>query len=204
VAEASAAKRDRNRRTAVRIAVAAVIVLAVLFGVSTLMGDDSEPERAGDTSTETTEPDVSTPETTAPAYSDPEVAAEVLAREAPDTQPPPADTAKDALVTTTLIEGTGDAAVAASDTVTVMYTGKLSDGTVFDSSWERAEPATFGLGEVITGWGQGLVGAKIGERRHLVIGSDLAYGAQGRPPQIPADAPLAFDVDIVDIQPAAG
>jgi FK506-binding protein 2 len=60
-----------------------------------------------------------------------------------------------------------------------------------------------GQGEVIPGWDEGLIGATIGERRHLVIGSDNAYGSTGQG-EIPPDAPLAFDVDVVDIQPAAG
>ena len=81
----------------------------------------------------------------------------------------------------------------------------LSDGTQFDESWSGGEPfpVTIGTGQVIPGWDQGLIGVKIGERRHLVIGADNAYGAAGSGP-IPPNAPLAFDVDVVDIQPAAG
>jgi peptidylprolyl isomerase len=202
VAQLSAAKRERARRTGIRIAVAAIVILAVLFGVSRLMADDSDPERADDdtaTGTETTLPEDETTETTQPSYTDPAKAEEVLARGAPSTEPPPADTPKDAVQTTTLIEGVGTP-VATGDLVTVHYVGKLADGTEFDQSWSRGEPftVTVGAGEVIPGWDRGLEGAKIGERRHLVIGSDMAYGSQGQGP-IPPDAPLAFDVDIVDI-----
>jgi FKBP-type peptidyl-prolyl cis-trans isomerase FkpA len=190
-AQATAAKREKTRGTAIRIAVAAVVVLGVLFGVSQLMGDD-------DSDTETSS------DTTTPGYTNPELAEQVLAREAPAPQPPPADTAATALESSTLIEGEGEGAQA-GDLVTVHYAGVLSDGTPFDDSWSRGEPfpVTLGAGEVITGWDQGLVGVKIGERRHLVIGADNAYGASGSG-SIPPNAPLAFDVDVVDIQPAAG
>lgn len=195
--QATAAKRDRSRRTALRLGIAAVVVIAVLFGVSQLMGGDDDD---GSTETATGTSEGST-DTTAPDYTDPELAEEVLGREAPTPEPPPAGTAPDALETTTLIEGEGEGAQA-GDVVTVHYVGVLSDGTEFDQSWSRGEafPVTLGQGQVIPGWDEGLVGARIGERRHLVIGSANAYGAQGQG-TIPPDAPLAFDVDVVDIQP---
>ena len=60
------------------------------------------------------------------------------------------------------------------------YIGYLPDGTVFDQSWDKPQPFTFqlGAGRVIPGWDNGLVGAKIGERRHLVIGADNGYGGR--------------------------
>ena len=202
MAEATAAKRERRRGTAIRIAVAAVVVLGVLFGVSQLMGDDEDStETSGDDATS----ESTTPETTTPEFVNPELAEEVLGREPPTPEPPPADTAADALDASTLIEGEGEGAQA-GDTITVHYSGVLADGTEFDESWSRGQPfpVTLGQGQVIPGWDEGLIGAKVGERRHLVIGADNAYGAQGSPPAIPANAPLAFDVDVVDIQPAAG
>jgi FKBP-type peptidyl-prolyl cis-trans isomerase len=92
----------------------------------------------------------------------------------------------------------------AGDQVTVHYIGKVPDGTVFDQSWERGQPfpVTLGQGMVISGWDEGLVGARIGERRRLVLGSEMAYGAEGNG-SIPPDTPLAFEVDVIDIQPAA-
>lgn len=127
---------------------------------------------------------------------------DVLDREPPTPEPPPADTPPDALEASILIDGDGDAAaVNCGDEIVVHYTGVLSDGTVFDSSWERGDPfpVTIGVGEVIAGWDEGLIGARVGERRHLVIGSDLAYGSAGAGSDIPPNAPLVFDVDIVSI-----
>jgi hypothetical protein len=202
-AEMAAARKQRSRRTAVRLALGIVVVLALLFGWSLLQGDDDETA-TDDAPADTTSPEVTT---TVPDYANPELAEEVLGREAPDPEPPPEDTAADALESQTLIEGEGEG-VAAGDSITAHYIGKLADGTVFDQSWERGEPIgpiVLGQGSVIPGWDEGLIGAKIGERRHLVIGSENAYGAQGQG-EIPADAPLSFDIDIVDIQPgeAAG
>jgi FKBP-type peptidyl-prolyl cis-trans isomerase len=176
------------------------VVLAVLFGVSRVMSDDSDPERAGDDS-ETGATETTAQTTTTVVYTNPALAEEVLARTPPAPAPPPADTPKDALEITTMIEGEGEPA-AAGDSVTVHYVGNLPDGTVFDQSWERGEPfpVTIGQGQVIAGWDEGLVGAKIGERRRLVIGSEKAYGSTAQGP-IPADAPLAFEIDVVDIQP---
>jgi FKBP-type peptidyl-prolyl cis-trans isomerase len=206
VAEVSAAKRAKARGTAVRIVVAAVVVLAVVFGVSQLMGDDSDSETTAD-DTEAT--DDSAPEVTEPPepeYANPELAEEVLARTPPEPEPPAEDTAADAVEITTLTEGEGEGAVE-GDTVTVHYVGVLADGTEFDQSWERGQTfpvSPLGQAAVIDGWNEGLIGAKIGERRRLVLGSDKAYGEQGSPPAIPADAPLAFEIDIVDIQAGTG
>jgi peptidylprolyl isomerase len=199
VAEATAAKREKTKRTAVRVVVAAAVVLAVLFGASQLMGDDGDDATtATDTEATTTVP---TTEPPAPEYTNPELAEEVLGREPPAPTPPPDDTAADALEATTVIEGEGEAAQA-GDIVTVHYVGVLSDGTTFDESWSRGEPfqVPLGQGAVITGWDEGLVGATIGERRHLLIGADNAYGEADQG-VIPPNSPLAFDVDVVDIQP---
>lgn len=198
-AELIAARKSKRRRTIIRFVVSAVVVLALLFGYSLLAGDDDD----GGTETSdsaTTEADT-TATTAAPEYSDPELAEEVLAREAPDPEPPPADTPADALDTETLIEGEGEAAKA-GDQLTVHYVGKISDGTVFDESWSTGQPfpVTIGTGQVIKGWDEGLVGAKIGERRRLVLGADNAYGAQ-EAGEIPANSPLAFEVDVIDIAP---
>jgi hypothetical protein len=203
VAEATAAKREKTKHNALRIGVAAVVVILVLFGVSQLMGNDDDGD--SDVATEDEAADTTLPPTTEPPeYTNPVLAEEVLGRDAPTPEPPPEDTPADALETSAVIDGQGDGA-AAGDMVTVHYVGVLPDGTEFDQSWERGEPftVTLGQGQVIPGWDEGLVGAKIGERRHLVIGSDNAYGPQGSGDVIPPGAPLAFDVDIVDIQPAA-
>ena len=94
--------------------------------------------------------------------------------------------------------GSGDAPKA-TDTVKVHYTGKLTDGTVFDSSVQRGEPATFPLNGVIKCWTEGLQKMKVGGKATLVCPSDIAYGDQGRPPQIKPGATLVFDVELLEI-----
>lgn len=101
-----------------------------------------------------------------------------------------------------IVAGSGPAAKP-GDTITVNYTGKLQDGTVFDSSVGKA-PYTFvlGAGTVIPGWDQGLVGAQAGTKRLLVIPPSLAYGSQDYGP-IPGNSTLVFEVDVVSVQPSA-
>jgi FKBP-type peptidyl-prolyl cis-trans isomerase len=88
----------------------------------------------------------------------------------------------------------------------VHYTGRLDDGTVFDSSYDRQEPIEFELGAraVIRGWDEGIAGMRVGGRRQLVIPAHLGYGAQGAPPTIPRNALLHFDVELVSIQSGGG
>ena len=104
------------------------------------------------------------------------------------------------LETTDEVVGTGKEAKT-GDTVKVQYTGTLMNGKKFDSSRDRGDPFEFTLGKggVIKGWDQGVVGMKVGGKRKLVIPSDLGYGAAGSPPNIPADAGLKFDVELVEV-----
>ncbi len=97
--------------------------------------------------------------------------------------------------------GTGTAA-ATGNTVTVHYTGWLTDGKEFDSSVPRDQPFTFtlGQGQVITGWDQGVVGMKVGGRRKLKIPYQMAYGEGGRPPVIPPKATLIFEVKLLEVK----
>jgi hypothetical protein len=102
------------------------------------------------------------------------------------------------LVTQDIVVGSGPAATPA-DTVDVQYTGTLySDGTVFDSSWSRGEPATFPLDGVVPGFAQGIEGMQVGGRRVLVIPPDLGYGNRASGP-IPGGSTLVFVVDLVGI-----
>jgi FKBP-type peptidyl-prolyl cis-trans isomerase len=200
-AEQAAVRRQKTKRTGIRLGIGLVVVLAVAFGYSLLTRDDSS-DSTDTADTTTTAADATT---TTVAYTNPELAAEVLARE-PPIPADAADTPSDAVQVETLIEGQGEGA-AAGDTLTVHYVGVLSDGTQFDESWSSGQPfvvENLGQASVIPGWNEGLVGAKIGERRRLEIGSDKAYGAAGNPPTIPANAPLAFEIDVVDITKPAG
>ncbi len=88
----------------------------------------------------------------------------------------------------------------ASDTVKVHYKGTLIDGTVFDSSYDRGEPAVFPVGGVIAGWTEALQLMSVGEKLELVIPSDLAYGPSGSGAAIGPDAVLIFEVELLGIE----
>lgn len=98
-----------------------------------------------------------------------------------------------------LKEGTG-AQPTAGDRVTVHYTGKLIDGTVFDSSVDRGEPATFGVTQVIPGWVEALQLMKAGAKWRLFIPSALAYGPQGAGGVIGPNQTLIFDVELISVE----
>ena len=101
-----------------------------------------------------------------------------------------------------LKEGTGPQPKA-SDTVTVDYRGTLINGTEFDSSYKRGQPATFPLNGVIKGWTEGLQLMKVGSKYQFFIPSDLAYGPRAMGPDIAANSTLIFEVELKGIQPAA-
>ena len=106
------------------------------------------------------------------------------------------------LVTKDLVVGTGPTATA-WQTITVNYVGVLyKGGKQFDASWDRNQTFTTPLsnGSVIPGWVQGIAGMKVGGRRMLIIPPNLAYGATGQPPTIPANATLVFVVDLLSAQ----
>lgn len=97
-----------------------------------------------------------------------------------------------------LTEGTGKTP-SPSDRVTVHYTGKLTDGSVFDSSVQRGQPATFGVNQVIPGWTEALQLMKEGDKWMLYIPYALAYGERGSPPQIPPFSTLVFEVELIKV-----
>jgi FKBP-type peptidyl-prolyl cis-trans isomerase len=97
--------------------------------------------------------------------------------------------------------GTGEAAVAVGDVVSVHYIGTLQNGQEFDNSHKRGQPFEFkvGGGQVIKGWDEGLVGMKVGGQRVLVIPPEMAYGENGIGP-IPGNATLVFAIELMEIK----
>ncbi|MEK7228117.1 MAG: FKBP-type peptidyl-prolyl cis-trans isomerase [Patescibacteria group bacterium] len=146
-----------------------------------------------------------TPQTEAPV---PVATEEKQAEELPAL--PPVKTEEKKIIKTTTIqgmkiettkEGSGEA-IANGKTAVVHYTGKLTDGKVFDSSVTRGTPFEFplGAGMVIKGWDLGVLGMKVGEKRVLTIPSDLGYGARGAGAAIPPNATLIFEVELLGIK----
>ena len=100
-----------------------------------------------------------------------------------------------------LKEGNGEIKTKKGDTIAVHYVGTLEDGTKFDSSLDREETFSFtiGAGQVIKGWDEGTVGMKIGEKRKLIVPSELGYGNRGAGNIIPPNATLIFEVELISI-----
>jgi peptidylprolyl isomerase len=109
-------------------------------------------------------------------------------------------TTADGLQMQDLTVGTGQE-VKSGDTVTVNYLGTLTDGTKFDSSYDRNQPFTtqIGVGQVIKGWDEGIVGMKVGGKRKLIIPPSLGYGSQAAG-SIPPNSTLVFEVELIGIK----
>ena len=99
-----------------------------------------------------------------------------------------------------ITEGSGTENPAPNSIVTVHYSGKLTDGTEFDSSYKRNQPASFPVNGVIQGWTEALQLMHVGDKWELTIPSDLAYGRQGAGNAIPPDATLIFEVELLEIK----
>ena len=108
------------------------------------------------------------------------------------------ETTTSGIVITTLTEGTG-AMPTPADKVKVHYEGKLIDGTVFDSSIKRGEPATFPLSGVVPCWTEAVQRLKVGGKSRILCPAELAYGDRGQPPSIPGGSTLDFTVELLDI-----
>ena len=100
-----------------------------------------------------------------------------------------------------LVEGTGPSP-RQGQTAVVHYTGTLTNGTKFDSSVDRGQPLSFplGAGRVIKGWDEGVATMKVGGKRRLIIPPELGYGPMGSPPNIPGNATLLFDVELLEVK----
>lgn len=194
---AKEARKEKSKRLTLRIGLVIVgfVALVGLIWLFTGKDDSNTTEPA----TSTTALGVTVPSTT-------------IDPNAPTTTTPPKPdvsipaTLPTELTVTTLREGTGEGAKV-GDSITVHYVGVLSaDGTEFDNSYDRGQPFTFtlGNGEVIQGWDQGLVGAKVGSQVQLDIPAELAYGDQQQGSVIGPNSPLTFVIDVVAITPAAG
>ncbi len=110
-------------------------------------------------------------------------------------------TLADGLIIQDLAVGTGDEAKS-GQTIAVHYAGTLENGTKFDSSYDRGQPFSFilGVGQVIRGWDEGVVGMKVGGKRKLIIPSTLGYGSSGAGDKIPPNATLVFTVELLAIK----
>jgi peptidylprolyl isomerase len=110
-------------------------------------------------------------------------------------------TTQSGLKYTDIVEGTGPSP-RPGQTVVVHYTGTLENGKKFDSSVDRGTPSEFkiGVGAVIKGWDEGLLTMKVGGKRKLVIPPTIGYGALGRPPNIPGNSTLIFEVELLDLK----
>lgn len=100
-----------------------------------------------------------------------------------------------------IVVGTGPSPTS-GQSVTVKYVGTLQDGTKFDASADHGDGTftfTIGEGQVIKGWDEGVMTMKVGGKRKLTIPPDMAYGAEGRPPVIPANATLIFTIELVKV-----
>ena len=181
-------------------ALALVLLAGLLFALAACSDDEDEtPEPTATTVASGDTTDGQTPAVpTEPADNTP-------AAGGPDAPPPIDGEVTETASGITIIDYEvvpGAAVAETGKTLTVHTTGWLADGTKFYSSLDDGEPLVFmlGVGDVIAGWDEGLVGMTVGSKRRLIIPPELAYGEDGRPPSIPPNAELTFDVELLDVE----
>lgn len=143
--------------------------------------------------------ETATPEPAAPATA-PKAEEAAAPSDAPAAAAGEAKTTASGIKYEVLKSGSGTVHPKATDTVTVHYHGTLLDGTVFDSSVKRNQPASFPLNQVIAGWTEGVQLMKVGDKFKFTIPAELAYGAQSPSPLIPPNSPLVFEVELLEIK----
>lgn len=187
-----------TRRRFLSAVLGVALAAGVLTGVTACGGTDQPAEND-----QQEQPPVEQPPTEQPPAQEPTSSEEPTASESTPTgeATPPKSGDITALKVVDLKAGTGKEAVAGS-TIVAHYTGYFTDGRKFQSSKDFGQPFTaqIGVGRVIPGWDQGIPGMKEGGTRRLYIPSDLAYGEQGSPPDIPGNADLIFDVELIAVQ----
>jgi FKBP-type peptidyl-prolyl cis-trans isomerase len=189
-----------------KLRIGALVALLVLVLAAAGCGGSSKDESAADQSAAKAESEAKNqkpiPEPTAPVSATATPTAGEADINKKPTVPKGSGTAPTALKAETLIAGSG-AQIKNGQQATVQYVGVLfKNGKEFDTSWGKGKQPfafTIGSGQVISGWDQGVLGMKVGERRRLTIPADLAYGAQGSPPKIGPNEPLIFDIDLKKI-----
>lgn len=168
-------------------------IAAVAFGAAAMVVSCSDKNKKSDSDTaavETVEEKVVT-DSVADRFRNPDYSSEVATDSTYTVTPT-------GLKYMVIEEGTG-VKPGPTDQVTVHYTGRLLDGTIFDSSVQRGEPATFGLNQVIPGWTEGLQYMKEGATYVFYIPSDLAYGSRGAGRDIPPFSDLIFEVKLLKV-----
>ena len=179
--------KDRTTATVVGVAVVAIVIMIV---VTLTSSPQTNPALV--TSTQA----VSANNASVASGNALEAGAAFLANNAKD---PDVHVTPSGLQYKVIKEGTGPKPTA-TDTVTVNYKGTLIDGTVFDSSYDRGQPATFPLNGVIAGWTEGLQYMSVGSTYMFYIPSSLGYGPQANGDKLPANSTLIFQVDLISIQ----